>query len=156
MTQEDSVRRLAEADAHALREQAEAWAEEHYLHDSVGAFEAGWEARQPAIDSLTTERDQLRLMFDTEHRVAAIESGLLARAEAAEADRERLREALSVVHECAEKRLDDIPPYPKRIDEMNEAEVAIQNVAAHCCGALVFIEQYARAALATPPSEGQS
>ena len=144
MTQEDSVRRLAE-----IRVAYEA------ADDFTRARMGNVKWMIDCIDSLTAERDQLRLMFNTEYRVAAIESGLRARAEAAEAEVKRLREALSVVHECAEKRLDDIPPYPKRIDEMNEAEVAIQNVAAHCCGALVFIEQYARAALATPPSEGE-
>ena len=138
---EDSVRRLAEI--RVAYERAD---------DFTRARMDNVKWMLDLIDSLTAERDRALGTAMTFSKATTV---VLARAEAAEADRERLREALSVVHECAEKRLDDIPPYPKRIDEMNEAEVAIQNVAAHCCGALVFIEQYARAALATPPSEGE-
>lgn len=117
--EQDSVQRLAEAEAHALRALAEGWAEEHYLHDSVGAFEAGWEARQPAIDSLTTERDRLAaagcprcghaLRNEQDHALGSPcpmcgcmstggSDGAEAwriRAEAAEAEVKRLREALA-------------------------------------------------------------
>ena len=140
MTQDDSVRRLAEADAHALREQAEAWAEEHYLHDSVGAFEAGWEARQPAIDSLTTERDRLALWIGEAIEgkfgvlVATGFADLVActhtRAEAAEADRERLREALGKVR-----------------DFQYDDRLTAASAYAMC--------RIAESALATPPSEGE-
>ena len=113
MTQEDSVRRLAEI--RAAYERAD---------DFTRARMDNVKWMLDLIDSLTAERDQLRLMFNTEYRVAAIESGLRTRAEAAEAEVKRLREAL------------------ERIDDLDQKDVDLA-------------PSMARAALATPPSEGE-
>ena len=119
-TEQDSVRRLAE-----IRVAYEA------ADDFTRARMGNVKWMIDCIDSHTAERDQLRLMFNTEYRVAAIESGLRARAEAAEADRERLREALGKVR-----------------DFQYDDRLTAASAYAMC--------RIADAALATPPSEGQS
>ena len=135
--EQDSVRRLAEADAHALREQAEAWAEEHYLHDSVGAFEAGWEARQPAIDSLTAERDHER------HRK-----------EVAEFEREEVRAALTRAIEAADSRAEAAEAREARLRDALVEIRAFQYDDRLTSASAYSMCRIADAALATPPSEG--
>lgn len=118
MTQEDT----------ALQAAWEEWLAAHPDRSTAGpvyrpGFEAGWAASRQVIDSLTAEREEAqrvagnllaRIFRDGGHRAATYETlgeadavadlevaNLFARAEAAEAEVKRLREAVTLHHEAS-------------------------------------------------------
>ena len=178
MTQEDSVRRLAEIRERADKATPGPWEYEHEDYVSsvyLGSANAGSYPVQRApihrdTDITDRQADEARSTVefiahsreDVPYLLSVIDS-LTAerdhdrhRKEVAEFEREEVRAALTRAIEAADSRAEAAEAREARLREMME-KVAIQ-AERHMKGpdGYYSIAAKARAALATPPSEGQS
>ena len=109
-------------------------------HKPIGKIEFG----MPVVRESTLE-ERVAVLKRADRGESQLEvSRLVARTH--ETDATRYREALTLIHDCITSRLNELVT-PKRVDEMNADELAMNQVLSVATGALLFCQRQAEEAL---------